>query len=141
MSDLIDRQELIYSLECLPFYHEFWKAEGCEGLWESEAVVNRIKNMPPAQQWVSVTEGLPKDLEVVNITYINTEPTTYYDHIKGKPMVATAVYYRKRFYWYSVACVDVLGEYGADEWDEMDDSIEVKAWKPLPEPFKGGGDE
>ena len=88
-------------------------------------------------KWVAVTERLPIDLQVVNITYINREQTTYYDHIKGKPRVATAVYYRKRFYWYSVACVDVLGEYGTDEWDEMDDRIEVKAWMPLPRPWKG----
>lgn len=88
-------------------------------------------------KWVPVTDRLPIDLQVVNITYINKEPTTYYDHIKGKPRVATAVYYGKRFYWYSVACVDVLGEYGADEWDEMDDRIEVKAWMPLPTPWKG----
>ena len=96
-----------------------------------------LTHLPSAQQWVPVTDGLPIDLQVVNITYINKEPATYYDHIKDKPRVGTAVYYGKRFYWYSVACVDVLGEYGTDEWDEMDDRIEVKAWKPLPRPWKG----
>jgi len=96
---------------------------------------------PDPIEWIPVSDGLPIDMQVVNITYINREPATYYDHIKGRPRVATAVYYRKRFYWYSVACVDVLSEYGTDEWDEMDDRIEVKAWKPLPKPYKGGDSE
>lgn len=114
------------------------KSEHSE-LWHYEQALYEIRKMLESeQQWISVTERLPEDLQVVNITYINREPTTYYDHIKGKSMVATAVYYGKRFYWYSVACVDVLGEYGTDEWDEMDDRIEVKAWAPLPEPYKGG---
>ena len=60
MSDLIDREELIYSIEFLPFYHEFWKTEGYEGLWKSEDVINRIKNMPSVQRWIPVSEGLPK---------------------------------------------------------------------------------
>lgn len=131
MSDLIDRQAAVNDL-----YNKYHGMISDESM-KIYQIVNWLDSLPSAQQWVPVTEGLPIDLQVVNITYINREPTTYYDHIKGKPMVATAVYYRKRFYWYSVACVDVLGEYGEDEWDEMDDRIEVKAWMPLPTHWKG----
>ena len=127
MNDLIYRQDAIDAINALHEKPNAWL----------DSAVDAVMILPSAQQWVPVTEGLPIDLQVVNITYINKEPTTYYDHIKGRPMVATAVYYRKRFYWYSVACVDVLGEYGEDEWDEMDDRIEVKAWMPLPTPWKG----
>jgi len=127
MNDLISRQAAIDAINALHEKPNAWL----------DSAVDAVMILPSAQQWVPVTEGLPIDLQVVNITYINKEPTTYYDHIKGRPMVATAVYYRKRFYWYSVACVDVLGEYGEDEWDEMDDRIEVKAWMPLPTPWKG----
>ena len=127
MNDLIYRQDAIDAINALHEKPNAWL----------DSAVDAVMILPSAQQWVPVTEGLPIDLQVVNITYINKEPTTYYDHIKGKPRVATAVYYGKRFYWYSVACVDVLGEYGADEWDEMDDRIEVKAWMPLPTPWKG----
>lgn len=132
MKDLIYRQDAIDAVE------KESQVDGAYGYMDTRSIVDLLSDLPSAQQWTPVSEGLPKDLEVVNITYINTEPTTYYDHIKGKPMVATAVYYRKRFYWYSVTCVDVLGEYGTDEWDEMDDRIEVKAWMPLPEPYRGG---
>lgn len=119
MSDLIDRQELIYSLECLPFYHQFWKPEGCEGLWESEAVENCIKNMPSAQQWTPVSEGLPKITE---------------HHVSEVVICYTAN---------GAYCFGSLEEnpFGQTRWScERDDEYhlpvgKVIAWMPLPEPY------
>lgn len=142
MRDLIDRDRLKERLfPAVPDPRGVSKTETSLYMqgW-NDAITSIIQNEPSAEPgWIPVTERLPENLEVVNITYINREPMTYY-HIKGKPMVATAVYYYKRFYWYSVACVDVLGEYGTDEWDEMEDRIEVTAWMPLPECYRGESD-
>lgn len=110
MSDLIDREELIYSLECLPFYHEFWKTEGYEGLWKSEDVINRIKNMPSSQQWVPVTERLP-DKDVPVFVYL----------FGDSPYIV----------W-----INRDGEWQTEEFI-IDCDYLPKAWMPLPEPWKG----
>lgn len=113
MRDLIDREELIYSLECIPFYHEFWKVEGCEGLWQSEDVENCIKNMPSVQQWTPVSEGLPEK--------------------EGEVLVTTS--------WGNVCmawCDN--GKWRAEYINGYDDD-EILAWMPLPEPFKGGDEK
>lgn len=89
----------------------------------------------PESQWIPCSERLPDDLEEVNVTWVNHNPVTYYDFTKDKPFTATAVYYRKKWHWYSSACADILAEYGKNEVDEIDDAIEIIAWMPLPEPF------
>ena len=88
-------------------------------------------------QWIPCEERLPKDLEVVNITWINLRPITYYTDIKDKPFTATAIHYRDKWWWYSPICEDLLAECGKSECDKMDADIEVTAWMPLPEPYEG----
>lgn len=95
----------------------------------------------PKQEWIPCSERLPKDLEVVNITWINHRPMTYYADIKDKPFTATAIHYKNKWWWYSPICEDMLAEYGKSECDKMDADIEVTAWMPLPEPWKGADDE
>ena len=122
MRDLIDRQELIYSLEYLPFYHEFWKNEGYEGLWKSEDVINRIKNMPSAQQWTPVSEGLPKlkDGHYVSgwVLCSDNEERVCFGRVEENV-------------------------FGQMLWNCERDGVsgKVVAWMPLPEPFKGGDAE
>lgn len=86
--------------------------------------------------WIPVSEKLPEDLEPVNITWVNHEPEPYYHDIKDKNFVATGIYYRGQWYWYSTTCADYLGEYGSNEVDKVDDAVEIVAWMPLPKPYK-----
>ena len=93
------------------------------------------------QGWIPCSERLPDDLEVVNITWINHRPMTYYADIKDEPFTATAIHYKDKWWWYSPICEDLLEEYGKSECDKMDSAIEVLAWMPLPDPWKGADDE
>ena len=95
-----------------------------------------IEEQPTFNQWIPVSEGLPDELAEVNITWINTNPSPYYEFIKGKPNTGSAVYYKGRWYWYSAVCADYLAEYGFSPNDGMDDAIKVIAWMPLPMPYK-----
>lgn len=86
--------------------------------------------------WTPVSERLPEDLEPVNITWVNHEPEPYYHDIKDRNFVATGIYYRGQWYWYSTTCADYLGEYGSNEIDKVDDAVEIIAWMQLPKPYK-----
>lgn len=92
----------------------------------------------PQDKWIPVCERLPNDLEPVNITWINHEPEPYYKEIKDKPFTATGVYFNGQWYWWSTLCTDILAEYSNNYDDIIDTAIEVIAWQPLPEPYKGG---
>ncbi len=89
-------------------------------------------------KWIPVSERLPENTDPVNITWVNHDPESYYADIKDKPFTATGHYCNGRWWWYSVTCQDYLDEYGHWDIDAMDDAIEVIAWMPLPEPYKGG---
>lgn len=109
----------------------------------SLVVWQEIEGMPAADipRWIPVTESLPETTDPVNITWINHKPVWYYEHIKDKPFVATGHYCNGRWYWFSEVCQDYLNEYGNCEMDRIDSAIEVIAWLPLPEPYKGGEEE
>ncbi len=112
-----------------PRIDEPWQA----GLMAIEALRN--------SQWIPCSERLPKDLEVVNISWVNHRPVGYYDDIKDKPFAATAIHYNDKWWWYSPICEDLLAEYGKSECDKMEAGIEVTAWMPLPEPYHGGEEQ
>ena len=100
-----------------------------------------IANGKPYDDWISVSERLPDDLEPVNITWINHEPEPYYADIKDKPFTATGVYFNGQWYWWSTLCTDMLAEYSHSFDDIIDKAIEVTHWKPLPEPYEKGDAE
>lgn len=111
------------------------------GMAKQEAIEMAIKALEQAPKWIPVSEKLPEDLEPVNITWVNHEPEPYYHDIKDKNFVATGIYYRGQWYWYSTTCADYLGEYGSNEVDKVDDAVEIVAWMPLPEPYKAESEE
>ena len=108
---------------------------------EKEVVSARFIDIAPTidavPKWIPCEERLPKDLEVVNITWVNHRPVGYYYDIKDKPFTATAIHYEDKWWWYSPICEDLLAECGKSECDKMDADIEVTAWMPLPEPYEG----
>lgn len=95
-----------------------------------------VENEPTVGGWISVKDRLPNENEAVNIAWVNRNPVSYYRHIKNLPFVATGVYCRGSWYWWSSTVQDFLGEYGRCDIDLMDEAIEVTHWMPLPEPPK-----
>lgn len=88
-------------------------------------------------EWIPVSERLPEELVSVNVTWVNRKPTSYYEHIKDKPFTATAMYCNEKWFWWSSICEDILAEYGRNDAEMVDEYVEILAWQPLPEPWKG----
>lgn len=110
----------------------------CESKEEQEEVWKRLTQ----GDWTPIYEDLPEDLLPVNVTWTNRNPETYYENIKGKRFVDTAVYYQGDWYWWTSVCVDYLKEYGdRAPVERIDRAIEIIAWKSLPEPYRGEQDE
>lgn len=84
--------------------------------------------------WIPASVRLPKELEPVNVVWVNHRPEPYYQEMKDVPQKATAVYYREKWYWWSCVCEDLLAEHGTNEADQVDDDVEITHWMPLPEP-------
>lgn len=128
--DTIYRQAAIDTIRA--FYDEYIAYDN------GKSIEDLISELPSAEpRWIPVTERLPEDLEEVNVTWVNHAPEQYYDFVKDKPFVGSAVYYKGSWYWYSSTCVDILAEYERNEMDKVDDGIEVVAYMPLPAPWKG----
>ena len=106
----------------------------CESKEEQDEVRKALENIP---HWIPVTERLPENNDPVNVTSVNHNPEVYYMDIKDKPFTATAHYHRGHWYWYSSVTQDNLDEYGTWTPDLVDKDVEITAWMPLPEPFKG----
>ena len=139
MDELIRRSDAIKAIKD----HSFALGDDYMEI-NGHGAIDDIRALPSAdrpQEWIPCSERLPKDLEVVNITWINHRPMAYYADIKDEPFTATAIHYKDKWWWYSPICEDLLAEYGKSECDKMDADIEVTAWMPLPEPWKGADDE
>ncbi len=99
------------------------------GFTNDSGIITRYK----ISDWISVKDRPPEELEPVNVVWVNHRPEPYYWEIKDVPQKATAVYYRKKWYWWSCVCKDFLAEYGRNEPDLVDSGIEITHWMPLPE--------
>lgn len=106
---------------------------------DSEIRMKTIEEVDKLEKtrWIPCSERLPDTNEAVNITWVNHNPESYYEHIKDKPYTATGHYHMGKWWWYSSVCKDYLDEYGKCPPDQMDEDIEVIAWMPSPEPYKG----
>ena len=88
------------------------------------------------RRWIPVEEQLPEERVLVNVVWVNRVPEPYYKKIKGVPFSDTACFYRGRWYWDSPVVIDLLAEYGKDEFDVVDDAVEITHWMPRPEAEK-----
>lgn len=116
------------------------------------ALVDRMPTLPkpcekpcafeqPHREWIPCSERLPEDIKPVIVTWKNNDPKSYYQYIVGKHFIGTAHYLNGKWFWYSSTTEDLLAEYGRCDGEEFDEAIEVIAWMPLPEPYKGGETE
>ena len=132
-------------------YHEVFEKYTDMQKWDSgcwmryklfENVLREQPTIDPAPHWIPVTERLPEEFscDPVNITYVNDNPEPYYSHIKSETFTGTAIYYDGKWWWYSAICEDMLAEYGISVTDEMDKSIRVIAWMPLPKAYREDND-
>lgn len=126
---------------------DWFKSEICSGRYEIDTVdasaeVRRIiDKQPKVNEWIPCSERLPDELTPVNVTWVNRNPTIYYENIKDIPFTATAVYCNEKWFWWSSICEDILAEYGRNDAEMVDEGVEILAWMPLPEPYKEGEQE
>ena len=144
---MIDEKKLIKFIEeSGDEYRKMWEKIDSEydfgGMNACGSIIAYIEDMPKVGEWIPVTERLPEECEAVNVTWVNHNPESYYADMKGKPNVDTAVYYAGHWYWWNCVIQDILKEYGEGfEADKIDGNIEVTAWQPLPEPYRGDTDD
>ena len=105
--------------------------------YDAEQILGDIEDFPEVSEWIPVSERLPEELVAVNVTWINRCPENYYMHIKDKPFTATAMYCNEKWFWWSSICEDILAKYGRNDAEMVDEYVEILAWRPLPEPYKG----
>lgn len=130
---LIDADVLIE--KCGDWYVEEGTESGFIGTLKNLLVTQ--PTITPEPHWIPCSAGLPKTNDPVNVTWVNHNPEVYYMGIKDKPFTATAHYHRGHWYWYSSVTQDYLDEYGKWTPDLVDKDVEILAWMPLPEPYKG----
>ena len=90
------------------------------------------------QRWIPVTERMPEERVLVNVVWVNRAPEPYYEKIKGVPFSGTACFYRERWYWDSPVVLDLLAEYGKDDFDLVDEAVKITHWMPLPKAPEDG---
>lgn len=91
------------------------------------------------QRWIPVTERMPEERVLVNVVWVNRAPEPYYEKIKYVPFSGTACFYRGNWYWDSPVVLDLLAEYGKDNFDLVDHAVDITHWMPMPGAPEEGG--
>lgn len=94
--------------------------------------IQTIRELQEQNKWHYCKDELPTDLEIVNVVWCNHNPPSYYQNIKDKRFIASAICFNGKWYWYSSTCIDYLKEYGKNDFDLIDEDVEVIAWMELP---------
>lgn len=121
MNDLINRQKAIDALGEKPVGETDWDL-GCINQWEWDTEI--LKTLPSAEleQWIPVTEKLPKPWQEVLTTY----------EYNGKRFVQTAEYVGRDDENGNPVFCAYSDEFTPDHYKFI-----YVAWKPLSEPWKG----
>ena len=130
MNDLISRQDVLDVLRNLAFDHIFQCGEYYGEDERQLTIINArkaidvIEAMPsaePERKWIPVTEALPKNAEFVLLTIRRLDKS--YSQI---PFISVGyVSWNQNAWW----C--------AHDGDCDAHNVEVLAWMPLPEPYRG----
>ena len=96
------------------------------------ALQSIIEELPPAQQWIPVSEGLPKKP--------NENCDYYFSAIRSEDVKAEEyIVMIDEAIVPTTLCWD--GEYWFDSPGRCEIPYKVKAWMELPEPYRGDADE
>ena len=107
---------------------------GFSNTYDKAWIISVLEEVPgKATGWIPVSKRPPEDLQEVAVTWINR----VYAPIKDIPQTGCAVYYDGCWYWSSPTCIEILEEHGKNYVDQIYDGIEISAWQPLPEPYRG----
>lgn len=125
---------------CTLHFIEWLYSEVQEDTSEGDPV-NHPEKRGRRTRWIPVAEKLPKNLEEVIVTWVNTKSASYYGDIGEIPFSGAAVFYNDNWYWYSELTQAILWKYGKCKDMLIDDAIEITAWMPLPEPYREENNE
>lgn len=143
---MIDEKKLIEEIRELKNHYDFFYKEGRSEVDDavknaSDTLFNDVAKIiykqPKAGEWIPCSDRLPDELVAVNVTWVNRCPEDYYKHIKDKPFTDTAILHDGEWRWWDSTIIDYLKEYGGCIGEIIDESIDILAWQPLPEPWEG----
>ena len=125
MSDLIKRQDAINKFVGLNM--QVYEGDRCVGIrtyLTKEEVIYAIDELPsvePEQKWIPVTEALPKNAEFVLLTIRRLDKS-----YNQTPFISVGYISWNQSAWWC-----------AHDGDCDSHNVEVLAWMPLPESYKG----
>lgn len=125
MSDLIKRQDVINKFVGLNM--QVYEGDRCVGirtyLTKEEIIyaIDEIPSVEPEWKWIPVTEALPEDTEFVLLTIRRLDKS-----YNQTPFISVGYVSWNQSAWWC-----------AHDGDCDAHNVEVLAWMPLPEPWKG----
>ena len=125
MSDLIKRQDAINKFVGLNM--QVYEGDRCVGIrtyLTKEEIIYAIDELPsvePEQKWIPVTEALPKNAEFVLLTIRRLDKS-----YNQTPFISVGYISWNQSAWWC-----------AHDGDCDSHNVEVLAWMPLPERYKG----